>query len=349
MKEKKRSIPLESDDLKPIRSLHDLFQTAKGFYRSRILLVANRLNLFTILGEAKLGSQEISRRLNSDPRATRILLDALVAMGLLSKFKDVYAVRQLVKRYLSRGSSECKADLLGHYDYMWGNWLHLEEGVMGKPAPRVDLLSDPHINRTFINAMYILHNEQAVRYANLLNLKRVRKMMDLGGGGGSFSIAFTKKNPNLRSIIVDLPNTVRITEKIVKSQRLSSRITFQNVDFFNDSGWFCGDDFDLIFISYVLHCERPEKNRFLLRKAYNSLKPGGQILINDYPLSISRTKPAGSAIFTVNLFLSTEGGNTYTQEEIKSWLEETGFVKVDSLNSYLSTGFKRIDFKPKKY
>ncbi len=93
--------------------------------------------------------------------------------------------------------------------------------------------------------------------------------------------------------------------------------------------------------SYVFHCENALNNKYLLRKAYNALKEGGNVLINDYPISESGTTPTGSALFAVNMFVSTERGELFSQEEIKSLLSETNFKGITTINPFLTVGYKK--------
>jgi hypothetical protein len=150
-------------------------------------------------------------------------------------------------------------------------------------------------------------------------------MVDLGGGAGSYSIAFVNCTPGLRSTIIDLPQTLEVAREVIANFGLEERIDCTEGDIFNNLMLPIGKNVDLFFLSNVIHQEGYDENARLMRKLYINLVRGGRVIINDVMLDESRTSPTDGALFAVNMLVGTERGNSYTKGEIERLLTDAGF------------------------
>jgi hypothetical protein len=82
---------------------------------------------------------------------------------------------------------------------------------------------------------------------------------------------------------------------------------------------------DAVIFFGVLHQEDPVAIRALLRRANQALVPGGMISVLDMMTDSSHTAPKFSALFALNMALTTEHGWVFSEDELKSWLLEAGF------------------------
>ncbi len=109
---------------------------------------------------------------------------------------------------------------------------------------------------------------------------------------------------------------------------LSDRVTFVPGDFYADP-LPAGADF--VWLSAIAHQNSREQNRELFGKIHAALDAGGSVIIRDIVMDESRTRPAGGAMFAINMLVGTEAGGTYTFEEYRADLEAAGFFDVKLL------------------
>jgi predicted O-methyltransferase YrrM len=303
-----------------------LRELATGFQASRVLLTAVELRVFSAIGSERRTSAEIAARLATDPRATDRLLNALCALGLLSKADARFANTPDGARLLVESSPEFVANL-GHTAHMWRSWHELTACVReGRPAMR-DAINDRGEDwlGPFIAAMHYRARAQADGIAGLLPLGGVRRALDVGGGSGAFAMAMARRQPGLEAVVFDLPNVVPMTERYVADAGLAGRITTAVGDYLADP---LPGGFDFVFVSAVVHSNRPDQNAALVAKCADALNPGGRVAIVDWVMSPDRVAPTAGALFALNMLVATDGGDTFTEEEIAGWLTSAGLADV---------------------
>jgi ubiquinone/menaquinone biosynthesis C-methylase UbiE len=299
------------DDLAGLRKLY------LGFVSSRVILTANNLKIFDNLKKAS-SATEIAEKLNIDPRATEIVLDALTGIGLVSKSRTGrYRNTPESNRYLVKGTRLYQGDIIKHASTMWENFSALDEVVRtGRPARR------GFDHESFIMGMHNLTVLRTESLAKALGLKGIKTMLDLGGGPGTNAIAMAKKG--IQSTIFDLHETINIAKKVARREGVKG-IRFIAGDFHVDS---IGSGYDLILLSQIFHAFSEEENIALLRKCKTALNLKGKVVVQEFPISDNRTSPPHSALFSVNMLVGTERGRCYSPKEMKRWLVETGFKNI---------------------
>jgi ubiquinone/menaquinone biosynthesis C-methylase UbiE len=175
----------------------------------------------------------------------------------------------------------------------------------------------------------------------MLDLDRVNKMLDIGGGSGAFTMQFIQKNSNMSAVVFDLPSVIPLTKKYVESFQYKNKISYITGDYLEDD---FGTGYDLIFLSAIVHINSFDENKQLIKKCYDSLNSGGQIIIKDWVMSEDRTLPESGAYFALNMLVGTQSGDTYTQSEMKDWLLASGIKNIEkketSFDSSLIIGIK---------
>ena len=299
-----------------------------AYTESRILHAAVELNIFDTINDQLMSSNEISTILNTDERATTLLLNALSALNLLHKQDNLFSLTSLSKKYLLSGSETCYSSMIRFDASMWDVWGRLSQAVRtGKPVRTPDMYqTNKEDTECFIMAMHHLVSARgdAGLLADRLNLEDVQSILDIGSGPGTYPIAMCRKYPRISATIFDLPGTLEITKKVLKKEGLDSRINLIAGDFNQDT---LPQGFDMVFLSNIIHGEDEEANRTLMKKIYSALKPGGRIVIKDHIMDESLTKPACGAIFSINMLLTTKGRD-YGFHEIQYWLDKAGFKEV---------------------
>lgn len=306
------------------RPAEDLLDNiAVGYQASQILLAANRLGVFAALVQGPRSAAQLAADLDANPRGMRILCDALVDLGLLDPSEQGYRPGPEARRHLLPDSPEPRIDLLNHGAKLYERWAGLYDAVK-TGAPIADGRLDARLlgsGRDFARAMADIGRRSAVATRELLDLKGVRHLLDLGGGPGVYAIEFARAWPELEVTVLDTSEALEEARRNLAMTDLEGRVHLRSGDAFSDS---LGGPYSAIFISNLLHIYSAEDNRRLLRRCATSLEPNGQIILKDFFLDDDRRRPAGGAIFAVNMLVSTEAGDCYTVDQARAWLEEVG-------------------------
>jgi SAM-dependent methyltransferase len=356
-----------------IKDPEQFLKAVNAFRISRIILTASELRVFDHLCSPGKKSGELALILGTKPRATDRLLNALVAIGLLSKHSGIFSNTTFAESYLVSVSPGYFSGL-ALTNHTWKTWSTLTDALYaGKSVVFEKPINErpKEWQEVFIEAMHRRAHPQAVEAADALDLKDVKRILDVGGGSGAFTLEFLKRNPEMTGVIFDLPNIVEITRRFVTlltpdpspdshyltpgpspdrhyltpgpspmgegslgqaEARIKDRIAIIAGDYLKDD---FGTGFDLVFMSAIIHINSPDENRLLIRKGADSLNPGGQLVILDHIMSDDRTEPSAGAIFAINMLVGTLHGDTYTEKEIRSWIQDAGLrdIKMETTHS----------------
>ncbi|RPH52929.1 MAG: methyltransferase domain-containing protein [Desulfobacteraceae bacterium] len=307
----------------------DIQRIATAFQQSRVLLTAVELDLFTAIGNKSLSSENIASKIGTGFRATDRLLNALCAIGLVSKKNKLFSNTPSAVKFLIKHKKRYMAGLM-HTAGLWKKWHTLTDAVKkgSRTTPDPIKKRDPEWFEAFIAAMHYRATASASRMIAMLDLSTVSRVLDIGGGSGAYAMAFVRARKEITATIFDLPNVITLTKHYVVEAGLLDRINFASGDYNKDV---FGKGFDLAFISAIIHINSPEKNQSLMDKAAKALKPGGQVVIQDFIMENDRTSPPFGTFFALNMLVGTEDGDTYTEAEVKSWLKKSGFTGIRRL------------------
>lgn len=289
-----------------------------SFAASRIILTANNFRLFDHLNLPGKTARALAKKLSVDARAAELLLNSLTAIGLLRKKNLTYSNRPVAARYLVSGMADYQGDILRHYSTLWENWSGLDTVLKtGKPHRKA------HDHESFILGM---HNLALLRVRGVvasLDLKGIKTVLDLGGGPGTYAMAFAKKG--LEVTLMDFPETLKIAKRLIDKAGLSRRIRLLPGDFTRDD---IGKGYDLAFISQILHAYNDKACISMLKNCFQSLNHGGKVVVQEFTLDETHASPPQGAIFAINMLVNTTGGRTYTPEEMSGWLKKAGFSSI---------------------
>ena len=171
------------------------------------------------------------------------------------------------------------------------------------------IMRDKERQKAFIGAMHVIGHELSIKLADAYDPKPFKKLLDIGGGSGTYTIAFLKKNSKMTAILFDLEDVIPFAEERIKAEGLQERVVLESGDFYVDA---LPEGFDLALLSAIIHQNSPKQNLGLFRKIYQALSRGGVLLIRDHIMDESRTYPPAGALFALNMLVNTQGGDTYT-------------------------------------
>ncbi|MGM0417704.1 MAG: methyltransferase [Thermodesulfobacteriota bacterium] len=302
----------------------------RNFMESRIILTGAELDIFTLIHRGIKNTKDIAEKTNTDERALTRLLDALVVCELLEKNNFLYSLTPESK-YLSSDHTESVLPMVLHMNDMWDNWTYLTDAVAaGKNPGKVPWSDDFEKNaESFIGAMHVAGKKLSLKIADMLDVSSYKKLLDIGGASGTYTIAFLEKNPQMKSIIFDLPQVIDMSKKGIEEAGLKERTDFARGDYNSDA---LPKGCDLALLSAIIHQNSPGENLELYRKIYKAIEPGGMLVIRDHIMDKTRTNPPDGAVFALNMLVATNGGDTYTFDEVRDLLETAGFSDVLLVN-----------------
>jgi len=306
----------------------ELREIVYNFRESRLILTALELELFTAVGEGSKTSADVSKIISSNIRATDRLMNVLCNMNLLEKENEKFSNTEFSYRYLVKNSPDYISNLM-HASNLWDSWSNLTEIIKeGKTIGR-----DAEKNKwkkNFIEAMHYRASREAQKDLNNLDLTGVKSVLDLGGGSGAYAMQFIKQKPDIKATVFDLPDVIPLTLKYISANGFEGKINTIKGNYLYDD---IGSGYDLIFLSAIIHSNSFEENKRLIKKCADALNANGQIVIQDYAMDEDRLTPEVGALFAINMLVNTKGGDTFTQEEIYSWLRDAGINDIKRIET----------------
>ncbi len=306
-----------------------LLELSGGYWTVCALHAGVQLDLFTLLDGGELPVAELARRSSCEPRALGMLVEALAAMDLLEVRADGYANSPAAATWLSRHAPGYQGHIIRHHHHLMESWAHLPMAVKsGRPLRPSSSFSDEEWREAFLMGMFNLASNLAPHVARQLDLGGRRRLLDLGGGPGTYAIHFCQAHPELAATVFDLPTTRAFAEGTIARFNLSERINFTAGNFLNDP---IPCHFDAAWLSHILHGEDPAGCARLLDRAVAALEPGGLLLVHEFILDDDRPGPLFPALFSLNMLLGTERGQAYRQGEIRTMMERAGVREIGRL------------------
>jgi len=310
-----------------------------GFAYAPPLIISAAVNnkVFDALDGGAKTVQQLQKETGGSARGLRAIMDALVGLELLKKDRQAkYSLTPESQAFLI---SEKPGTLAGFFGsilpVLTSRWLRLTDIVRdGRPPVAVNQETEgteffSQLVETIIPMSYP-GAQKLADHLKVANAKEQLRVIDLAAGSGIWGIAAAQKSPRVRVTAVDwagmIPTTKRITEKF----GVRDRFDFIEGDLSEAN---LGSGYDVATLGHILHSEGEERSRQLLNKTFRALKSGGTIAIAEWLVNDDRTKPLPSLMFSVQMLVNTEKGDTFSFNEIKNWLEDAGFKKVRKLEA----------------
>jgi len=301
---------------------------ATQYWDAQVLLTANRLGLFALLGDKSMTAEEVAVGLTIKPRSTRLFLNACASLGLLDKQQDRFANSALARAFLVAGSPAFMGNTIQYSDNLYATWGHLEEALRtDRPQLPEDsyLGDDPATTRAFVYGMHERALGIGRNLVELVDLKGRKQMLDVGGGPGTYSALFAQRYDGLRSTVLDLPGVVAIAREILDDLGVADRVDTLPGD--HRTTTFPGGN-DVVLISGVLHRESEAGCRRLIRNARESLVPNGLLVVSDVFTDAGGAGPAFAALFGLNMLLTAPDGGVHADADVAAWMRDEGLEVV---------------------
>ncbi|MDY6805438.1 MAG: class I SAM-dependent methyltransferase [Cyanobacteriota bacterium] len=301
------------------------------FWNSAVLRAGIKLGIFSLLEEKQPCSCEsIVNSLKSNPKFMHSFLEACVVLGLLEKEGNDYRNTKETSESLIPGKSNYIGDLALHITNYWSTWGKLDRLIL---EGRTELPFD----NGFVDAqtywkdyMYGQHNRaESGQIDNLIqntDLTGRKKLLDVGGGMGSYSLPLCKAYSNLQVCLLDAKESLELARKLVRENNMSDRVVLKEGNFHTVE---LNEDYDVVLISGVVCITSEEENRKIFSRAFEVLEPGGLIIVQDFmQMGENNQKHFLDTMMDLYLKIAFDPGSAdYPSEDIASWLTDAGFEK----------------------
>jgi SAM-dependent methyltransferase len=301
-------------------------ETSGGYWKACALHAAVQLDVFTVMENQRLSADAVAEKIQADPRALAMLLNTLSAMNLLVKFGDLYVNTPEAARFLSKNSPAYIGYIIKHHHHLVASWSQLDQAVLsGRPIRTRASHSSDDARESFLMGMFNMAMNLAPKIVPKIDLSNRRSFLDLGGGPGTYAIQFCLKHPDLQAVVFDLPTTRAFAETTIGKFSLSDRVRFQAGSYLDDP---VEGNYDVAWLSHILHGEGPEDCQNIIQKAVSTLSPGGMILIHEFILNNEMSGPLFPALFSLNMLLGTSSGQAYSEQQLSNMLAVAGIRNI---------------------
>ncbi len=299
---------------------------SSSYWAGCTLQAGVRLGIFTILDDLKCTANEVAEKAGTDVRATSLLLNALVAMDLLEKEEKRYLNTPFAQQFLTEDGPAYMGHIILHHHHILDGWAQLDEAVKtGNKVSRRQYGEEAE-RQSFLLGMFNLAMGLAPQLVKNFDMAGRKRLLDLGGGPGTYAIHFCLANPELKAVILDRPTTEPFARQTVAKFNLSDRIDFVGGDFNVDP--LHGGPYDVAWLSHILHSNSLAECQKCVENTVSTLEPGGMIMIHDFILNDTKDGPEFAALFALNMLVGTERGRSYSKSEIFNMLEKAGVVEI---------------------
>ena len=309
--------------------------------RTRILITACELDLFTELEKQPKSSKELAQSMNLDESLTKRLLCALIEMNYVaSNINGIYSNSKVSSLFLNRKSSCSICSWLCLHAGDWNSWGQLTQKIQNGLNPhRRNIFSDPNRTLGLVKACHesalLFH---VLPFLELIDFSTVNKLLDLGSGAGTYSIALAQKWQKLTVTLFDCKEAILFAQSLETHKELKDRIEYIQGDYNKDE---LKGKYDAVLLSQVISCEDIESLDCLFQKINSVLTRNGMLIIRDFFLDESGTSPQGGAIFSLTVMIETEKGMTYKLSDLLSLLEKNGFCNHKLLDNNVLIVYKQ--------
>ncbi len=314
-----------------------IFELFRGSYGSELLTAAvAHFDLFGRLAQRPMSIDELGKELGLQPRPTNVLITALRAMELLEERDGKLNLTAIASEHLVPGARLDCGDYLSLAAQGPGvmSMVHLLKN--NKPLGADDDSGTAFIYRD--GAKSAMDAEASARHftlalagraknvapalAAVLPIDDAKTILDLGGGTGIYSYALLQKHPQLRAVVFDRPDVLKVAKEFAETYGVSDRVELQPGNMFADP---LPENVDAVLLSNILHDWDIPECKELINRCIRTLKPGGRLFIHDVFLNDSHDGPLPIALYSAALFSLTEG-RAYSEAEYRSWMTEAGLT-----------------------
>lgn len=313
---------------------HAISQFMFGPWALQALQTAVELDLFSTMANGPADTKTVAERSQSDLRGIMFLLDALTGMQVLEKSGMGESAQHVL-------TDAARVYLLPSSDLYMGDYALMHAGEVGKMWQNLTQVIRTGKSMTALNQqgcaedffpklaawIFPLNFVNAQLLAEALkveNLPAGAKVLDLAAGAAVWSIPMAKRNPGLSVDALDFPATLETTRRYVEKYEVEKQFAYlpgswQQVDL-------PANQYDMVLLGHIMHSEGKEESERMFAKILPALKPGGRLVIAEFLTNNEKNGPMFSLLFGINMYLVTETGTVFSEQEVFDMLTRQGYI-----------------------
>jgi SAM-dependent methyltransferase len=301
-----------------------LLETQLAFSMARSIMAGVALGVFEAAAERARSAAEIAAECGTHAGATEKLLNALTACGYFRCRSGVYTLTRKSRKWLLR---RCATNLCDKLLFQFREW-DMVEGY--EQYVRSGRTLDAHAaggdaglwniyQRGMRNLAGLSAEEVTARFPMPAGAK---DLLDIGGSHGHYSVCLCRKHPELRSVVLDLPEAVAHAAPLLAEENPGGRVTHRAGNALTDDLGERG--VDVVFMSQLVHHFTDEQNRALVKRIARALRPNGVCVMLD-SIRPARAGDGGQSAALLDLYFAmTSESGTWPVETMQDWLREAG-------------------------
>lgn len=303
-----------------------IMRLASGFMEAKHLFAASELGIFEALGDSPGTIDGLAARTGLTVRAARISADAMVALDLLEREGDIYRNGPVAATFLAGRSPADLRPFLRFWDKIsYPAWTRLAEALASGPPKEIFELDD-ELQETVSTGIEAILAGPAAALAQAVDFSAHRRLLDIGGGTGSWSISVAGKHHHLRATVMDLPTVAEIARQRVADTGLQDRIDVVAGDVLTEV---LPSGYDLFLVANVVHYWSPNTNVEMLKRIREVAPAGSRVLLADFWTNPTHTEPIQAALMAGEFAVHIRDGDVYSVEEARRWLAEADWRFVE--------------------
>ena len=303
-----------------------IMRLASGFMAAKHLFAANELGVFESLADSPATIDALADRTGLTRRAARISVDAMVALGLLERDGDTYRNGEAAAAFLTGRTPADLRPFLHFWDKIsYPTWTGLADALSTGPTKEVFDLDD-ELQLVASAGIEAILAGPARALPETFDFSPHRRLLDVGGGTGSWTIPVAQRYPNLEATVVELPAVVPLARERIAEADLTSRVTAEVGDVMSGE---LPTGYDVFLVANLIHYWAPQDNRALLERVRRAAGAGSRLLLADFWTNATHTEPLHAALMAGEFAAHLRDGDVYSVDEVRDWLPETGWRFVE--------------------
>jgi SAM-dependent methyltransferase len=296
---------------------------------SKLFFVASDVGVFEKLAEGPKTLNDLVQQIKAPMRTVRILADAMTAVGLLELHGNTYKNSAAAHIYLAGRGKQDLRPLVRYLDQLnYPMWMELEKVVRtGQPVDIPPLTEAKQ--RIYSEGVEAFTIEAATALSETYEFTQHRRILDVGGGTGSFLLAILSRYKHLKAALFERLQVAAVARQRLAGTEFSDQIEIVEGNFFTDD---LPENYDAFIVANVVHLLSPEHNIHLLQRIRNHASTDARLLLVDFWTDATHTQPLFAALMAGAFLLRTGEGDVYSDEDVDRWLKSTGWCPLERKN-----------------
>jgi SAM-dependent methyltransferase len=304
-----------------------IMKIAMGFMAAKHLFIASAIGLFEALATGPASLEEIAQKTDVPFRTLGIIAAAMVSLGLIERQGDRYQNGVVAAAFLAGAGEPDMRPMLRFWNHIsYPTWEKLEEAVRtGQSQAKFGGFSEQQ-QQIFSQGVESFSASTAAALAKTYDFGRHQRVLDVGGGTGSFLLAILQHHKNLTGTLFELPGACAVARQRLAKTPEASRIKVVEGSFLKDP---LPGGHDVLVVANTVHVLSAAHNMKLMESMRGQVKAGARLLLADLWTDSTYTEPPAALLMSGEFLVISGEGQTYSEQDADGWLKQTGWRKIE--------------------